>query len=91
LFNFLIHEYKYFLEHFFRQKKFPEETWPKIYLGQDPDLNPEQDPDPDGFKSRIRIRSKIAQIRNTDFYNDFEPQSTAFRTKITCKVWDVCL
>jgi hypothetical protein len=38
----------YILEHVFAKKKFPEETWPKIYLGQDPE------PDPDVFKSRIR-------------------------------------
>jgi hypothetical protein len=31
-------------------KKFPEETWSKIYLGQDSD--PEPDPDPGVFKSR---------------------------------------
>jgi hypothetical protein len=34
-------------------KKFPEETWPKIYLGQDPDVS----------KSRIRIQSKLVRIR----------------------------
>jgi hypothetical protein len=45
---------------------------PTIYLGQDPDPDPEldpdpdMDPDPDIFKSRIRIRSKIVRIRNTD-------------------------
>jgi hypothetical protein len=36
-----------------------KEIWPKIYLGQDPEL------EPDVFKSRIQIRSKIAKIRNT--------------------------
>jgi hypothetical protein len=41
-----------------QSKKFPGETWPKIYLGQDPDL--------DVFKSRIRIRSKIVRIHNPD-------------------------
>jgi hypothetical protein len=35
-------------------KQFPEETWMKIYLGQDSDV----------FDSRIR--SKIVRIRNTD-------------------------
>jgi hypothetical protein len=33
-------------------KKIPEVTWPKIYLGQDPE------PNPDVFKSRIWTRSK---------------------------------
>jgi hypothetical protein len=37
----------YFLENYFRKKN-PEETWLKIYLGQDPDLNV--------LKSRIHIR-----------------------------------
>jgi hypothetical protein len=32
------------LRAFFRQKKFPRETWPEIDLGQDPD--------PDVFKSQ---------------------------------------
>jgi hypothetical protein len=43
------------LRAYFRQK-FPE-TWPKICLGQDPDL--------DVFEIRIRIRSKNIRIRNT--------------------------
>jgi hypothetical protein len=45
------------------QKKFSEETCPKIYLSQDPEL----DTDSDVFKSRIwiQIRSKIVRIRNT--------------------------
>jgi hypothetical protein len=34
---------------YFRYKKNSEETWLKIYLGQDPD--------PDVFESRIRIRN----------------------------------
>jgi hypothetical protein len=45
---------------YFRQK-IPEETLPNIYLGQDPD--PESDPDV--FKSRFWIRSKIVRICNT--------------------------
>jgi hypothetical protein len=47
---------------YFRQKKFPEETWLKTYLGLDPD---QPYPDPDVFKCRVRIRSKIVRIRNT--------------------------
>jgi hypothetical protein len=57
LFSFLV--YKFFLEHtgtVFLSKKWLEETWPKIYLGQDSD--------PDVFKSLIRIRSNIVRIRN---------------------------
>jgi hypothetical protein len=42
---------------YFRQKNFAEEILPKINLGQDPD--------PDVFESRIRIRSKIVRIRKT--------------------------
>jgi hypothetical protein len=42
---------------YFGQKKIFEEVCPKIYIGKDLD--------PDVFKSRIRIRSKIVQIRNT--------------------------
>jgi hypothetical protein len=38
---------------YFGQPKFPDETCLKIYLGQDPEL----DPHPDVFKSRIRIRN----------------------------------
>jgi hypothetical protein len=45
----------------FSAKKNQEETWRKIYLGQDPD--PELDPDV--FKNGIRIWSKIIQIFNT--------------------------
>jgi hypothetical protein len=45
---------------YFSQKKFPGETWSKIYLGQDPDV----------FESRIRIRSKIVRIRNTDNWRE---------------------
>jgi hypothetical protein len=41
-----------------KKKKIPEENWPKIYLSQDPE--------PDGFESRIQIRSKIVRIRNTE-------------------------
>jgi hypothetical protein len=44
---------------YFCQKQFQKLFWPKIYLGQDPDT------DPDVFESRIRIRSKIVRIRNT--------------------------
>jgi hypothetical protein len=40
----------------FSSKKFPAESWPKIYLGQDLNV----------FKRRIRIQSKIVQIRNTE-------------------------
>jgi hypothetical protein len=35
----------------------------KIYIGHDPELDPE--PDPHVFKSLIRIWSKIVRIRNT--------------------------
>jgi hypothetical protein len=35
----------------------------QIYVGHDPELDPE--PDPHVFKSPIRIRSKIVRIRNT--------------------------
>jgi hypothetical protein len=48
-------------------KKFREEIWPKIYLGQDPD--------PDVFEVRIRIRSKIV-------YKDQDPELDP-----TKKVW----
>jgi hypothetical protein len=51
LHNVLVHEYTVL----FPPKKFPEETWTTIYLGQDSDV----------FKSRIQIRSKTVQIRNT--------------------------
>jgi hypothetical protein len=44
---------------YFREKKILEKSWPKIYLGQDPD--------PDVFESRIRIRSKVVRIRNTGY------------------------
>jgi hypothetical protein len=47
----------YFLEHIFIKKKFQKKSGPKIYLGQDPD--------PDDFERRIRIRSKIDRIWNT--------------------------
>jgi hypothetical protein len=57
LLNFLVHEYIF--REYFHQKNFPEETWPKIFVGQDPDSNV--------YKSRIRIRSKIIWIRNTDW------------------------
>jgi hypothetical protein len=40
-----------------------EKSWPKIYLGQDPH--------PDVFESRMRIRSKIVRIRNTGFHGFF--------------------
>jgi hypothetical protein len=59
LLNFLVHKYTF--ESIFRPKKISEEVCPKIYIGKDPDL----DPDPDVFKSRIRIQSKIVRIRNT--------------------------
>jgi hypothetical protein len=36
--------------------RLPEETWPKIYLGQDP--NPELDPDQDISLSRSGSRQK---------------------------------
>jgi hypothetical protein len=55
LLNFLVHEY--LKKKTFRPKKISEEVCLKIYIGKDPD--------PDVFKSRIRIRSKIVRIRNT--------------------------
>jgi hypothetical protein len=61
LFNFLVHEDTFWS--ICSSKNFREKSLPKIYLGQDTD--PELDPDPDVFKSRIRIRSKIVRIRNT--------------------------
>jgi hypothetical protein len=54
---FLVHEYTF--KSIFPQKKFPEETWLKIYKGQDPD------PDQDVFESRIRFWIKIVRIHNT--------------------------
>jgi hypothetical protein len=41
------------LEHILAKKN-SEETWPKMYLDQDQDTEPELDPDI--FKSRIRIQ-----------------------------------
>jgi hypothetical protein len=61
-FNFLVDEYTF--QSIFPQKKCSEETWPKIYLGQDPD--------PIVFKSRIRIRSKIVRLCNTDYFHYLE-------------------
>jgi hypothetical protein len=46
LLDILVQEYT--LWSIFPAKKFREETWPKIYLGRDPD--------PDVFKSRIRSK-----------------------------------
>jgi hypothetical protein len=57
LLNFLLHLHTF--KSIFMPKQFPEETWPKIYL--------DQDPDPDVLKSRIRILSKIVRIRNTGY------------------------
>jgi hypothetical protein len=61
LFHFLDHEHTCTFKSIFSSKKFPAKSWPKIYVGQDPE------PDPDVFESRIRIRSrsKIVRIRNT--------------------------
>jgi hypothetical protein len=47
MFTFLVHEYTFWS--IFESKKFPYETWPKISVGQDPDV----------FESWIQIRSKI--------------------------------
>jgi hypothetical protein len=43
---------------YFRHKNFQKKLGRKLFLVQDPDS------DPDVFKSRIRIRSKIVRIRN---------------------------
>jgi hypothetical protein len=51
--NILFEAYRYRIS----AKKVLEEPWSKIYL--------DHDPDPDVFKSLIRIRSKIVRIRNT--------------------------
>jgi hypothetical protein len=62
-FNFLDHENILFRAYFYQinsRKKLAE-----IYLGQDPYMD--SDPDPEIFKSRIRIRSKIVRIRNTGY------------------------
>jgi hypothetical protein len=65
--------HKYFLVHedtfqsIVSSKKFPEKSWPKIYIGQDPDPDPELDV----FGSRIRIRSKIVRICKTGFHIEF--------------------
>jgi hypothetical protein len=53
--NFLVHEYILF-KTYFRQKKFPEETWLKNLVRSGSGR----------FKSRIQIRSKIVRTRNTD-------------------------
>jgi hypothetical protein len=58
LLNFLVYAYNFLS--IFPLKNFLEETWPKIYFGQDLDQ--------DVFKSRIRIRSKIGRIRNTGLH-----------------------
>jgi hypothetical protein len=62
LLNFLVHEYTFYS--IYPPKKLPEETWSKIYLGQDLDPDPELELDPDVFKRRIRIRSKLVLMRN---------------------------
>jgi hypothetical protein len=53
--NFLVHEYSFYTGIIFPPKKLQQ----KIYLPGS------QDPDPNGFKSRIRIRSKIVRSLNT--------------------------
>jgi hypothetical protein len=53
----------------------------KIYLGQDPDV----------FKSRIRIRSKIVRIRNTAEKQDVTAGSQNVAgpvgSGLSCQVW----
>jgi hypothetical protein len=57
LLDFLVQEYTF--ESIFPSNKFPEETWSKSYLGQDPYPGT----DPDVVKSPIRL--KIVRICNT--------------------------
>jgi hypothetical protein len=57
LFNLLFYEDTLLFKAYFHQKKFLKKSWPKIYLGQDPD--------PDDFERLIRILSKIDRIQNT--------------------------
>jgi hypothetical protein len=58
----LLKAYRYFC-----YKKNFRRNFAEIYLVQNPDPGPEPDPDTGVFESRIRIRSKVVRIRNTEF------------------------
>jgi hypothetical protein len=61
-------------------KKISEKSWPTIYLGQDPDL----EPDPDVFESRIQ--SKIVKkhcIQGINKYNNLTMCVLRLRLLIT--------
>jgi hypothetical protein len=68
-------QYRYFLEHFLREKKIQYKSWPKIFLGQGPDVS----------KSPIRIRSIIVRIRTT------LPRTTKKAARVWVKVYNVCV
>jgi hypothetical protein len=57
LLNFLVHKFTF--KSIFKKKKCQKE----FFLGKDPD--PVSEPDPDVFKGRIQICSKIVRISNT--------------------------